>query len=151
MKKINIVILFMFLLYSNKIFAFDLNNQQSVRELKSLPSQSIPCLYFNSNMNEMAPEMRQKLELLAKVLSESGAIVEVRGHTDLKGSDEYNLRLSRERAEMVKGYLIERGVRRDKIFARGYGEKFPLCHEDSENCDVLNRRVEIVVMGWKNE
>ncbi len=70
-------------------------------------------------------------------------LVEVAGHTDGKGSDNYNLLLSHRRALAVRNYLVVRGVPPAMLEARGYGETMPLSSNDTEKGRALNRRVEL--------
>lgn len=70
--------------------------------------------------------------------------IEVAGHTDNVGKDQYNLVLSYERAKSVANYLIMRGISPDRITARGYGKTVPISSNDTEEGRFKNRRVEIV-------
>jgi len=70
--------------------------------------------------------------------------IEVAGHTDSMGSDAYNMRLSRQRAEAVRNFLISRGVAADRLTAKGYGESQPVADNATEEGRFKNRRVELV-------
>jgi outer membrane protein OmpA-like peptidoglycan-associated protein len=70
--------------------------------------------------------------------------IEVAGHTDSMGSDAYNMRLSRQRAEAVRNFLISRGVAADRLTAKGYGEAQPVADNATEEGRFKNRRVELV-------
>lgn len=74
------------------------------------------------------------------------AVFEIGGHTDANGPDDYNLALSQARAQAVADYLIEHGVTREQLKARGYGETKPLNPDHSAEADAMNRRVEITVV-----
>jgi len=77
--------------------------------------------------------------------------IEVAGHADPRGTDEYNLNLSRRRAEAVINYLVTNfNIPRDKLIPNGYGERRPLCTEWTEACHALNRRVELIRREEKN-
>ena len=69
--------------------------------------------------------------------------IEVAGHTDSKGSDAYNMRLSKQRAEAVRNFLISRGVAADRLTAKGYGERQPVADNATEEGRFQNRRVEL--------
>lgn len=71
--------------------------------------------------------------------------VEIEGHTDAEGADGFNMQLSRERAEQVRSYLIQRGVDASRITAVGYGETRPIADNDTVEGRANNRRVEIVL------
>jgi OOP family OmpA-OmpF porin len=69
--------------------------------------------------------------------------VSIEGHTDSRGSDEYNKNLSQERAQSVAAYLAERGVNANRMRAVGYGEEFPIASNETEEGRFQNRRVEL--------
>lgn len=69
--------------------------------------------------------------------------IEVAGHTDSKGSDAYNMKLSQQRAEAVRNFLISRGVAADRLTAKGYGESQPVADNATEEGRFKNRRVEL--------
>lgn len=73
-------------------------------------------------------------------------LVEVEGHTDVRGDDDYNLRLSQERVESVVDALVERGVARNRLRARGYGESRPVEQGETEAAHQANRRVEFRIV-----
>ena len=80
-------------------------------------------------------------------------IVEISGHTDSKGSDDYNLILSDKRAKAVVDYLIKKGIHKDQMVAKGYGELQPSVNNtnpdgtDNPENRQLNRRVELKIIG----
>lgn len=69
--------------------------------------------------------------------------IEVAGHTDSMGSDAYNMKLSQQRAEAVRNFLISRGVAADRLTAKGYGESQPVADNATEEGRFKNRRVEL--------
>jgi outer membrane protein OmpA-like peptidoglycan-associated protein len=71
-------------------------------------------------------------------------VVEIQGHTDSQGKDQYNMALSSDRAQSVRSYLIMRGISPDRLVARGYGETKPMASNNTEDGRALNRRVEVV-------
>ncbi len=70
--------------------------------------------------------------------------VEIAGHTDNQGNDQYNMVLSYERAKSVANYLVMRGIAADRVVARGYGKTKPIASNDTEDGRYKNRRVEVV-------
>lgn len=72
--------------------------------------------------------------------------IEISGHTDAVGSDQANQKLSEDRANAVRKYLIGQGIRIDKIEAVGYGESIPVATNDTDEGRQLNRRVEFKVL-----
>jgi OmpA-OmpF porin, OOP family len=71
--------------------------------------------------------------------------VEVQGHTDSQGNDNFNLKLSQKRAESVRTYLIKKGVTSDRMVPRGYGENVPIADNRTAEGRGQNRRVEFVI------
>ena len=71
--------------------------------------------------------------------------VEVQGHTDSRGSDLYNKRLSQRRAQAVVDYLVRKDVDRDRLEAHGYGEEKPIAPNSTKTGRAMNRRVELIV------
>lgn len=72
--------------------------------------------------------------------------VVIEGHTDDVGSQAYNLALSRRRAESVRDYLVESGIEAQRIAADGFGKRFPVAGNDSDEGRGRNRRVEVVIL-----
>ncbi len=72
-------------------------------------------------------------------------VIEVGGYTDSKGSDVYNLKLSKTRADFVRQRLITEGINPSRLVSKGYGEKAPIADNTSEEGRILNRRVEFKV------
>lgn len=89
---------------------------------------------------------RQTLEGVARALYEQPDVsVEIAGHTDSRGSDTYNLNLSRARAESVRDYLVRPGIENNRLRASGYGAGQPVASNDSDSGRASNRRVELRV------
>jgi outer membrane protein OmpA-like peptidoglycan-associated protein len=76
--------------------------------------------------------------------------LQIIGHTDNKGSEEYNLDLSTRRANSVKKYLISKGVNQDIITSEGKGETEPIDTNDTEQGREKNRRVEFIIIKPDN-
>ena len=72
--------------------------------------------------------------------------IEIAGHTDNVGADEYNLNLSLERANSVVAFIVSKGISQNRIIAKGYGESKPIASNDSEEGKQLNRRVEFTIL-----
>lgn len=117
---------------------------------------------FDYNKSDIRPDARPQLEEIGKALrdaigsskdiavAERGTpAIEIAGHTDIRGTDEYNLGLSKRRAESVVDYLVRNfNIPKDRLIPKGYGERVNLCTIDSsEACHALNRRVEIAKRG----
>lgn len=72
--------------------------------------------------------------------------LEIKGHTDNVGDDEYNQKLSQMRADAVKKYLVSKGLLETRITAQGFGEKMPIASNDTKEGREKNRRVEFIVI-----
>lgn len=73
--------------------------------------------------------------------------LEIEGHTDSTGSDELNQKLSEQRADAVRGYLVEQGLTDTAVTALGLGKSMPVADNDTAAGRQKNRRVEIIVSG----
>ena len=103
---------------------------------------------FDFNKYSLRPAAREKLAKISGIiLSHPGLTLEVDGYTDSIGSEEYNLKLSDERASGVRSYLIGEGISPDNISARGFGKDNPVASNDNAAGRQKNRRVEMVVSG----
>jgi outer membrane protein OmpA-like peptidoglycan-associated protein len=103
---------------------------------------------FDTAQHSLKPGAREKLAKVAGILlAHPGLRLEVEGHTDSVGSDDYNQSLSERRAEAVKDYLISQGFPAPSITAKGLGEIRPVASNDNASGRQLNRRVELVVSG----
>jgi OOP family OmpA-OmpF porin len=97
---------------------------------------------------ELLPASKTLLDEVAKVLSEHPEIEKIRieGHTDNEASDGYNMKLSNNRANSVRTYLISKGVDGKRMEAKGFGESKPIAPNDTEQGRETNRRVEIHIV-----
>ena len=103
---------------------------------------------FDTAQHTLKPGAREKLSKVSGILlSHPGLTLDIEGHTDSVGSDDYNQSLSERRAESVKSYLIQQGIPSATIKARGLGEAQPVASNDSAAGRQRNRRVELVVSG----
>ena len=106
-------------------------------------------IYFDFDQANIQPESRPTLQGAAKILKENpGISVEIQGHTDSRGSDAYNLRLSDRRAQAVVDYLVRNlGIDAGRLTAKGYGESRPIADNDTDDGRAINRRVDFVILG----
>jgi len=101
---------------------------------------------FDTNSAEVRPGLYSEINRVAGVLTQyPNTLIRVEGHTDSKGSSEYNMNLSLRRADAVKTLLIQRGVAENRIEEVGYGETMPVATNDTEAGRQKNRRVEIKI------
>ncbi len=106
-------------------------------------------IYFEFNRTNFKMNSYKELNKLARLLKENPSYrVEIAGHTDNIGSDEYNQELSHKRAVAVVNYLIKHGVDASRLTAQGYGETQPMAtNDDEKEGRELNRRTEFRIIG----
>jgi outer membrane protein OmpA-like peptidoglycan-associated protein len=102
---------------------------------------------FTSGKSELLPAAQMKLNEVAKALTEQDpeSTMVVEGHTDSQGAAEFNQKLSRDRAQSVRDYLVSRGIAADRITAEGFGPSRTVGDNATAEGRANNRRVEIVV------
>ena len=99
---------------------------------------------FKSNSSELSPSSEEGINSVVNFLNTyHDAVVIIDGHTDDTGDPEYNMTLSKMRADAVKEALVEKGIAGGRIKTEGYGATRPLYPNDSEENRALNRRVEL--------
>lgn len=106
-------------------------------------------LYFDFNKSNLKKEESAKItRFIAQVKENPYVRIEVNGHTDDVGSDEYNEKLSERRAITVEDYLLSQGVPRDQLaIVKGFGKAAPLVEGTSDEARAKNRRVEVRIVG----
>jgi len=103
-------------------------------------------VYFDFDQYELDTEDRAILRAHADWLKKNlTARVEIEGHSDERGTNEYNLALGAMRAQAAKDYLTSLGISADRIATTSYGEEIPACQSQSEDCRQKNRRDKFVI------
>jgi outer membrane protein OmpA-like peptidoglycan-associated protein len=103
---------------------------------------------FDTGRFDLRPIAREKLARLSGiVLAHPGLNLDIGGHTDSTGSDEFNQNLSEQRADSVQKYLIEQGLPDSSLTAAGFGKSMPVADNGTAAGRQQNRRVEIIVSG----
>lgn len=104
-------------------------------------------IFFDFNRASLRPESKAELERLYDLLKRNPNLhIRIRGHTDNIGSEEYNLKLSAERAQAVVDYLIQRGISPNRLESEGLGESEPIDTNDTEAGRQNNRRTEFEIL-----
>ena len=132
-------------------------------------------IFYDFDKATLRPESQTALDKLVQMLNDNPHVtIELSAHTDYKGSDQYNERLSQRRAESVVNYLIDHGIASDRLTPKGYGEskpktikrkvaeRYPFLKEgdvlteafvtalkdevQQDSCNQLNRRTEVIVL-----
>jgi len=103
---------------------------------------------FDTGSYTLKPGAREKLAKISGILlAHPGLTLQIEGHTDSVGGDEFNQRLSEQRAGSVRDFLANNGVPASSITARGFGKTEPVATNDTPEGRQRNRRVEIIVNG----
>jgi len=97
---------------------------------------------FEFNSSVLKTESYPTLDKLSSVLRENGGKVTVGGHASSEGTAAYNMKLSKDRANSVKTYLVNSGVSASSVVTKGFGETKPIASNDTEEGRIQNRRVE---------
>lgn len=104
-------------------------------------------IYFDFDKTTLKDESFTELNKVVEFLKQNASVeIEISGHTDNKGSDDYNRTLSQGRSEAVVNYIISQGIDSYRLTAQGYGEAKPIDTNDSDDGRANNRRVEFTVM-----
>jgi OOP family OmpA-OmpF porin len=105
---------------------------------------------FEFDQAALKPEAMATLdELVGKVAGVNLEVIITVGHTDSSGTDEYNQRLSKARAEAVKAYLVSKGIEKNRIYTESKGAKQPIASNQTAQGRAQNRRVEIEIVGTR--
>jgi len=103
---------------------------------------------FDTGKYDLRPATRESLAKVAGIiLGHPGLNLQVEGHTDSTGSDEFNQKLSEQRASTVREYFITQGLTPDSITAKGFGKDMPVADNSTPAGRQKNRRVELIVSG----
>jgi outer membrane protein OmpA-like peptidoglycan-associated protein len=109
-------------------------------------------IYYDFDKWDIRPEAAEELDKLVKIMKDNPSWkVELSSHTDCRGNDSYNMKLSQKRAESAVDYIVSKGISRNKITAKGYGESQLVNHCDdgvecTEEQHQMNRRTEFEII-----
>jgi OmpA-OmpF porin, OOP family len=104
-------------------------------------------LIFGVGNARITPESFPELDEVAVMLHNNPKmIIQLEGHTDVKGDPKLNMKLSQDRVTAVKDYLIAKGVAKNKVRTKAYGGTRPISRENTEDSHKLNRRVEVRIL-----
>ena len=146
-----------FLLYSNTFNLLDAQWRDSTKylqiDMQSMEEerQSTPIvlnnIFFDSGESKLKPSSFEELNRLYQFLKEQKEVhIEIQGHTDNVGAEADNLKLSQDRAEAVMAYLTNKGIPKDRIKAKGYGESRPIADNATEVGRKQNRRTSFLLL-----
>ncbi|WP_269808156.1 OmpA family protein [Hymenobacter psoromatis] len=112
-------------------------------EDKKILNEATKYINFDFNKATLKTSSYAKLNQMVQIMNDyPDYSLSIAGHTDSKGADDYNLRLSYERAASARKYMLEKGIPADRIEARGYGETKPIADNKTAAGQALNRRVD---------
>ena len=124
------------------------NDAAMAEAVKTATATLTATIYFDFDRSDITDESRAKLDAKVPVLTQNTSVrIRIAGHTDSRGSDEYNLALGQRRAAAAKRYLTDRGIDGSRIEIVSFGEERPTCTDESEGCWSRNRRDEFEITG----
>ncbi len=132
-------------------------NQSLIKEIKEVANNKLVInanpIYFGFDKSNITTAAKKELDKIVKIMKENPALnIESASHTDSRGSKAYNQKLSERRAKATVNYIVSKGISRDRITAKGYGESQLLNNcADGVRCGIekhkLNRRTEFVIIN----
>ncbi len=141
--------------YLTAIDSLEVKNDAANPLVKDIPMQPVEVgltvrldhIYFDFDKTTLKKESFAELTRVLEFLNSNPTVeIEIAGHTDSRGSEEYNQRLSQGRTQAVVDYLISQGINPDRLKAVGYGESRPVDSNETEEGRARNRRVEFTII-----
>jgi len=113
-------------------------------------SSPLKDVYFEFDRYDLRTDARETLKVNADWLKRNPAArIEIEGHCDSRGTNEYNLALGAKRAQAAKDYLAALGISAERLSTISYGAEIPVCKDQTESCWSQNRRARFVVIAGK--
>lgn len=114
---------------------------------KYIRTYTLENVYFDFNKHTLKSISFKSINALVKEMKKNtNLVIEIAGHTDNIGKDDYNRRLSQRRANSVRKYLLKKGILKNRIISKGYGETSPVTTNKTKIGRQRNRRVEIRII-----
>jgi peptidoglycan-associated lipoprotein len=137
---------------ADSIAAAEAAARNSAGNAAALRTTLTTAVHFEYDQADLRPEDRAILDAKVPILqANSGVMIRIGGHTDERGSDEYNLALGQRRAAAAKRYLVEHGIADSRIETISYGEERPVAQGSDEGAFAQNRRAEFeITAGGQN-
>lgn len=108
------------------------------------PNKDLKAIYFDFDKSNIRDDQLSSLDSNVKILESNSALkIVLGGHADDRGTEEYNIKLSSQRAESIKKYLVDKGIDASRIITYAYGEEYPIAIGQNESSWSHNRRVDI--------
>jgi peptidoglycan-associated lipoprotein len=125
--------------------------EADARDAESMRATIATPVHYDFDKADLRDDTKQLLDAKLPILTaNSGLTIRIAGHTDDRGSGEYNLQLGQRRAAAARDYLTARGVNTARIELVSYGEERPLCQDKNEACWSQNRRAEFEITAGGN-
>jgi outer membrane protein OmpA-like peptidoglycan-associated protein len=122
------------------------NFRRSTAIDESIPDRTVIRFPFNSSEGLIDAEIEAYLDKVAQRVTTSGERVRLTGHTDNIGSTSANIKMGKQRAEIIKNYLLRKGVPNEKIITLSQGEDTPVATNETEAGRAQNRRTELQII-----
>lgn len=144
-----------FLFYSENISFKGIHTELKpfIKDIAMVPIQAgnvvvMKNIFFDFDKSDLKDESLAELATLLDLMTKNPKMcIEIGGHTDNKGTTEYNSKLSEARSKAVYDYLISKGVAKNRLSYKGYGATKPIDSNDTEECRANNRRTEFKVVS----
>src|SRR6185503_12380157 len=132
-------------------------DQSSLKQLQEGKSPTTPAssplkdVFFGFDRYDLSDEARTILRANSEWMKTNAAArVEIEGHCDERGTNEYNLALGAKRAQAAREFLSSLGISPDRLSTISYGEEIPVCREHDEQCWKQNRRARFVILQGRS-
>lgn len=145
-------------LFSSNAFTFRTSTDQAVKsivknieleKIKKGVSMDLRNIFFETDEYEIKPESFAEIDKLIRFLMANPSItIEISGHTDNVGSNEYNLSLSRKRAASVANYIFNKSIALNRVVVKGFGDSQPISSNETDEGRQLNRRIELKIVKF---
>ena len=124
-----------------------INKDIELKNIKVGNNIALKNVFFNTGKWDIKETSYSELDRLVSLLTELNSLkIEISGYTDNIGSESFNVLLSQRRADAVMNYLLEKGIDKNRIVAKGYGQANPIALNDNEKGRALNRRTEFKII-----
>ncbi|SRR5581483_9176078 len=131
--------------------ASSLKQMQEGKSSATSPASPLKDVFYEFDRYDLSADARAILRANADWLkSNPSARVEIEGHCDERGTNEYNLALGAKRAQAAREYLSSLGIPAERLSTISYGEEIPVCQEHSEDCWRKNRRARFVILQGRS-
>lgn len=135
-------------LFLNKLLLAGDTQKAKIEDIKVGEKIVLNNIFYDFDRATLRPESVEELNRLVKLMKDIPSLkIEISSHTDNYGSDEYNMKLSQDRAKSVVDFLIKVGISENRLVAKGYGETQPIATNATEEGRQLNRRTEFKILS----